>query len=138
MSSSNSNTQKHNKKGFAPRVSVEGIKYCDSCNYVNTVSAPKCLLCGAELHCADNSSAADDTAFGTQGSTKKFKVTLNKTGEKKLEVIKAIQQITKCNLKEAKRMASNCPRTIIQNITREEAVKAADKLRALGASVTIE
>lgn len=137
MTSSNSTTKKYNKKGFAPRVPVEGIKYCDNCNYVNVQSATKCLICGAEF--SNNSDASDPTVTDTaQGTTKTFKVTLNNPGAKKLEVIKAIQHLSKCKLNQAKKIASSCPHAVITGVTREEAVKAAGTLRSLGASVTIE
>lgn len=142
MSSSPKSTKNvYKKRGFAPRISMSGIKYCDNCNYVNLATAKKCLLCGNEFP-ADDIPVEEDIAasfsFGEQGSSKTFKVTLNNAGAKKLEVIKAIRNIKKCDLKRAKNIANNCPRAVIEGVTREEAVKAAGTLRSLGASVTIE
>lgn len=67
-----------------------------------------------------------------------FDVVLKGFGEKKLDVIKAIRNITGLGLKEAKDMVEGAPKTVKEGVTKEEADKIAEELKAAGADVEIK
>ena len=67
-----------------------------------------------------------------------FDVVLKAFGEKKLDVIKAIRGITGLGLKEAKEMVEGAPKTVKEGISKEEADKIAEELKAAGAEVEIK
>ena len=67
-----------------------------------------------------------------------FDVILKDVGASKLNVIKVIRAATGLGLKEAKEMADNCPKTIKEAISKEDAEKLAEDLKAAGAEVEVK
>ena len=67
-----------------------------------------------------------------------FDVVLTGFGDKKLNVIKAIREITGLGLKEAKDLVEGCPKAVKEGISKEDAEKIKADLEATGASVEIK
>ena len=67
-----------------------------------------------------------------------FAVILKDVGASKLNVIKVIRAATGLGLKEAKEIADNCPKTLKEAISKEDAEKLAEDLKAAGATVEIK
>ena len=67
-----------------------------------------------------------------------FDVILKEVGASKLNVIKVIRAVTGLGLKEAKEIADNCPKTLKEAISKEDAEKLAEDLKAAGATVEIK
>ena len=67
-----------------------------------------------------------------------FDVILKEVGASKLNVIKVIRAATGLGLKEAKEIADNCPKTLKEAISKEDADKLAEDLKAAGATVEIK
>ncbi len=67
-----------------------------------------------------------------------FDVVLKAFGEKKLDVIKAVRNITGLGLKEAKDMVEGAPKTVKEGVSKDEANKIAEELKAAGAEVEIK
>ena len=67
-----------------------------------------------------------------------FDVVLTGFGEKKLNVIKAVREITGLGLKEAKEMVEGAPKIVKEGASKEEAEELKAKLTAAGAEVTIK
>ena len=67
-----------------------------------------------------------------------FDVILMAAGAKKLEVIKAVRNITGLGLKEAKDMVEGAPKTVKEAVSKDEADKIAEELKAAGASVELK
>ena len=66
-----------------------------------------------------------------------FDVVIKETGPKKIEVIKAIRQLTSLGLKEAKEMAETPDTKIMEGVGKEAANDAKEKLEAAGAVVEL-
>jgi large subunit ribosomal protein L7/L12 len=66
-----------------------------------------------------------------------FTVTLKAVGQEKIKVIKAIRELTSLGLKEAKEVADTAPKAVVENVSKEDADAAADKLKEVGAEVEI-
>ena len=66
-----------------------------------------------------------------------FDVVIKDIGAKKIEVIKAIRQITSVGLKEAKDLAAN-GQVIKSGVGKEDAEDTAEKLKAAGATIEIK
>ncbi len=66
-----------------------------------------------------------------------FTVTLKVVGQEKIKVIKAIRELTSLGLKEAKEVADTAPKAVVENVSKEDADAAAEKLKAVGAEVEI-
>ena len=67
-----------------------------------------------------------------------FDVILLAAGEKKINVIKAVREVTTLGLKEAKDLVDSAPQPIKEGITKEEAEQLKAKLEEQGASVEIK
>jgi large subunit ribosomal protein L7/L12 len=67
-----------------------------------------------------------------------FTVSLTEVGEKKINVIKAVREVTSLGLKEAKDLVEGAPQTIKENVSKEEADKIKGVFEAAGAKVTIK
>ena len=67
-----------------------------------------------------------------------FDVILTGFGDKKLNVIKAVREITGLGLKEAKDMVEGCPKPVKEGIAKDEAEKIKADLEAAGATVEIK
>jgi large subunit ribosomal protein L7/L12 len=66
-----------------------------------------------------------------------FDVILKSVGEKKIQVIKVVREITNLGLKEAKDLVESAPQPIKQGVTKEEAEQIKAKFEAEGATVEI-
>jgi len=64
-----------------------------------------------------------------------FSVILKAIGEKKIEVIKAVREVTDLGLKQAKDLVEAAPQAVKENISKEEANTIRQKLEAAGATV---
>lgn len=67
-----------------------------------------------------------------------FTVVLAKAGDKKIDVIKVIREITGLGLKEAKDLVEGAPKTVKESVSKDEANKIKEKLTAAGAAVELK
>lgn len=65
-------------------------------------------------------------------------VIISSFGEKKIQVIKTVREITGLGLKEAKDLVDNAPKPVKENIDKEEAEKIKAQLEEAGATVEIK
>ncbi len=67
-----------------------------------------------------------------------FNVVLKDVGAKKIQVIKAVREVTSLGLKEAKELVDSAPRPIKESVSKEEAESTKAKLEEAGATVELE
>lgn len=67
-----------------------------------------------------------------------FSVELTSAGGQKIQVIKALREVTALGLKEAKDLADAAPKTVKEGIAKEEAEEMKKKLEEAGATITIK
>jgi large subunit ribosomal protein L7/L12 len=67
-----------------------------------------------------------------------FTVTLSDVGDKKINVIKAVREVTSLGLKEAKDLVEGAPQTIKEGVSKEEAEKIKKVFEEAGAKVTVK
>ena len=67
-----------------------------------------------------------------------FEVVLKEVGSKKINVIKAVREVTSLGLKEAKAVVDDAPKTVKDGVTKEEAEEIKKKFEAEGATVEIK
>ena len=84
--------------------------------------------------------AAPGAAGGDSAGEEKseFDVELTGVGDKKINVIKVIREITSLGLKEAKDMADGAPSIVKEGAPKEEAEEVKKKLEEAGATVTLK
>jgi len=93
-----------------------------------TAAAPVMMAAGAP---------AGQTAAQVEEQTS-FNVILSSAGDKKIQVIKVVRELTNLGLKEAKDLVDGAPKPIKEGVSKEEAEKIKAKLEEAGAIVEIK
>lgn len=77
-------------------------------------------------------------AAGPVEEQTEFDVLLNSPGDKKIQVIKAVRELTSLGLKEAKDLVESAPCKVNEGVSKDEAEKAKTKLEEAGAIVEVK
>jgi large subunit ribosomal protein L7/L12 len=92
-----------------------------------------------EISAAMPTMAAGAPAGGDDAEEKSsFNVMLKETGEQKIQVIKAMREITGLGLKESKEIVDAAPKVIKEGVNKEEAEDLKKKLEDAGATVELQ
>jgi len=67
-----------------------------------------------------------------------FDVILSATGDKKIQVIKVVRELTSLGLKEAKDLVDGAPKAVKEKISKAEAADIKKKLEEVGATVEVK
>ena len=67
-----------------------------------------------------------------------FDVILESAGDKKIQVIKVVRELTSLGLKEAKDLVDGAPKPVLEKTNKESAEKAKAALEGAGATVTVK
>ena len=86
---------------------------------------------------ANGAPAGGDPGGAIDDAQTEFTVTLTSFGENKVNVIKAVREVTTLGLKEAKDLVEAAPQAIREGVSKEEAEEVKSKVEAAGASVTV-
>jgi large subunit ribosomal protein L7/L12 len=81
--------------------------------------------------------AAAGAAPAAEAQTE-FTVVLKEVGAKKIDVIKAVREVTSLGLKEAKDLVDGAPKTVKENVSKEEAETIKKKFADAGATVEVK
>ncbi len=82
--------------------------------------------------------AAAGAAVEAEEEKDEFDVVLESVGDKKIQVIKAIREVTSLGLKEAKDLVDGAPATVKEAVSKEEAEEIKAKLEENGAGVALK
>ncbi len=88
---------------------------------------------GGAVAVAGAAAPAEEAAEKTE-----FDVILTAAGAEKIKVIKVVRELTGLGLKEAKEVVDNAPKPLKEGVSKEDAEKIAEQLKAVGASVEIK
>ena|SRR5690242_17371892 len=86
---------------------------------------------------AGPAAAAGDGAAAEEEQTE-FTVTLTAVGDSKINVIKAVRELTQLGLKEAKDLVDAAPKPVLENVAKADAEKAVAKLKEAGATAEMK
>ena len=124
-----------------PKQFVEALKDWSVLDVVEAVKAIEDEF-GIKAAAAVAAPAAAPTATAApeepEEEQTEFTLTLTAVGESKINVIKAVREITQLGLKEAKDLVDAAPKPVLENVSKDDAEKAAAKLREAGATVEIK
>jgi large subunit ribosomal protein L7/L12 len=67
-----------------------------------------------------------------------FTISMTSCGDKKIQVLKVLRELTGLGLKEAKDIIDNLPHTIKEGVVKEEAQNMKNKLEEVGASIDLK
>ena len=77
-------------------------------------------------------------AAAAEDEKDEFDVILTEGGAQKIQVIKAVREITSLGLKEAKDLVDGAPKPVLEKVSKDEAEKAKAKLVEAGATVELK
>ena len=80
----------------------------------------------------------DGGAADTAAEQDEFDVILESAGDKKIQVIKVVRELTSLGLKEAKDLVDGAPKTVVEKANKETADKAKEALEGAGAAVSVK
>jgi large subunit ribosomal protein L7/L12 len=82
--------------------------------------------------------AAGGAAAAAEEEKSEFTVVLKDVGSKKIQVIKAVREVTSLGLKEAKDLVDSAPNNVKEDVSKEEAETIKKKLEEQGATVELK
>ncbi|MBR8643277.1 50S ribosomal protein L7/L12 [Streptomyces tuirus] len=82
--------------------------------------------------------AAGGAAAEAEAEKDEFDVILAGAGDKKIQVIKVVRELTSLGLKEAKDLVDGAPKPVLEKVNKEAADKAKEALEGAGASVEVK
>ena len=97
---------------------------------VSAAAAAPMMIAGAAPGAAGAAEPAEEQT--------EFDVVLNSVGDKKINVIKAVREVTSLGLKEAKELVESAPTKIKEGIGKQEAEEIKKKFEEAGAQVEIK
>ena len=87
---------------------------------------------------APAAAAAPTAAAAPAEEQTEFTVMLTEIGANKIQVIKAVRELTSLGLKEAKDLVESAPAAVKENVTKDEAAAAKTKLEEAGAKADVK
>ncbi|WP_016909647.1 MULTISPECIES: 50S ribosomal protein L7/L12 [Streptomyces] len=82
--------------------------------------------------------AGGEGAADAEAEQDEFDVVLAGAGDKKIQVIKVVRELTSLGLKEAKELVDNTPKPVLEKVAKDAADKAKEALEGAGASVEVK
>jgi len=82
--------------------------------------------------------AAGGEAAAPEEEQTEFTVTLTAVGDSKINVIKAVRELTQLGLKEAKDLVDAAPKPVLENVSKADAEKAVARLKEAGATAELK
>ncbi len=93
-------------------------------------------IAAAPVAAAPDGASADGGGESTEKT--EFTVVLKDVGGKKIQVIKAVREVTSLGLKEAKGVVDSAPSNVKEDVSKEEAESIKAKLEEQGATVELK
>jgi len=115
---------------------IENMTVLELSELVSELEEKFGVSAAAPMAVAAMPAAGGDT--GAAAEQTEFDVMLTSYGEKKIQVIKAVREITGLGLKEAKAVVEEAPKAIKEAISKEEAEEIVKKLEDVGASAEVK
>lgn len=92
----------------------------------------------APMMVAAGAAGAPAAAAGAAEEKTEFTVVLQEVGPNKINVIKAVREVTSLGLKEAKDLVDGAPKPVKEGVSKEEAENMKKKFEAAGAKIEIK
>ena len=115
---------------------IKGISVLELSELVKTLEAELGVSAAAAMPVAVAGAAAGGAAEAEEQT--EFTVTLTDVGAKKINVIKAVREVTSLGLKEAKDLVESAPKAIKETIPKAEAEAIKKKFEDVGATTEIK
>lgn len=116
---------------------VKSMNVMELADLVKTLESEFGVTAAAPMMAAAPAGAPAEAAAEAEEQTE-FTVILKEIGANKINVIKAVRELTSLGLKESKDLVEGAPQTVKEGVTKEEATNSKQKLEAAGATAEIK
>ena len=116
---------------------IKGISVLELSQLVKTLEEELGVSAAIAMPVAAAGAAAGGGAAAAEEQTE-FTVTLTEIGAKKINVIKAVREVTSLGLKEAKDLVESAPKAIKEAIAKDEAEAIQKKFADVGATIELK
>ncbi len=113
---------------------VKGMTVLELSELVKTFEEEFGVSAAAPMVAAAPAAVAEEA----QEEQTEFDVIITAPGDKKIQAIKAVRELTSLGLKEAKALVDQAPKAVKEKVSKEEAEEVKKKLEEAGASVEIK
>ena len=117
---------------------IKGISVMELSNLVKTLESELGVSAAAAMPMAMPMGGGGAAAAAPVEEKTEFTVTLTEIGANKINVIKAVREVTSLGLKEAKDLVEGAPKPIKEGIPKDEAEAIKKKFADVGATVEIK
>ena len=117
---------------------IKNLRLAEVKTLIETLEAELCVKASAPMAVMAGGPSAAQAAPEPVEEKTEFDVILKAAGEKKINVIKVVREITGLGLKEAKDLVEGAPKEVKTGLPKEEAAKIAAKLTAEGATAEVK
>ena len=116
---------------------IDGMSVLELNNLVKALEEHYGVSAAAAVAAAPAAGGGAAAAAPVEEQTE-FEVILTSAGDKKINVIKVVREVTSLGLKEAKDLVEGAPKPVKENVTKEEAEEIKKKIVAAGGTVEIK
>jgi large subunit ribosomal protein L7/L12 len=116
--------------GLSLLEAAELVKKLEARLGVSAAAAAPVMVAGGGAAAAAGAAAAEEKT--------EFTVVLKEVGANKINVIKAVREVTSLGLKEAKELVDGAPKTVKEGVSKEEAETIKKKFTEAGATVEVK
>ena len=117
---------------------IKGMNVMELAELVKTLEAEFGVSAAAPMAVAAAPAAGGGAPAADVEEQTEFTVILKEIGANKINVIRAVRELTSLGLKESKDLVESAPKPVKEGITKEEAATAKQKLEAAGATAEIK
>ena len=117
---------------------IKGISVLELSQLVKTLEEELGVSAAAAMPVAVAGAAAQGGAAAADEEKTEFTVTLTEVGAKKINVIKAVREVTSLGLKEAKDLVESVPAPIKEGVPKDEAEELKKQLEDAGGTVEVK
>ena len=117
---------------------IKGISVLELSQLVKTLEDELGVSAAAAMPVAVAGAAAPGAAAEAAEEQTEFTVMLVEVGPKKINVIKAVREVTSLGLKEAKDLVESAPKAVKEDIPKDEAEAIAKKFEDVGAKAEVK
>lgn len=118
--------------------SIKGMTVLDLSDLVKALEKEFGITAAAPVAVMAASGGAGPAAAPVVEEQTEFEVTLREIGPNKINVIKAVREVTSLGLREAKELVEAAPTKVKEGITKDEAAALKAKLEGAGATVEVK
>ena len=117
---------------------LKNMSLMDAATLVKELESELGVSAAAPVAVAAAGPAAGGAAAAAAPEKEDFTVVLTGSGDKKIQVIKVVREITGLGLKEAKDLVDGAPKAVKEGVNKAEAEEIKKKLEAAGGSVELK